>query len=82
MTVRLTADGTIELEGRCGVEDAERLQGHLLAAPESTVEWGGCEYLHSAVVQVLLIARPRLRGRPPSAFLRTHLEPLLRSSAA
>lgn len=78
MTVRLT-DGTIHLEGRCCVEDAEGLQGYLLAAPESAVEWGACERLHSAVLQVLLIARPRISGAPPSAFLRTHIEPLLRS---
>jgi hypothetical protein len=80
MTVRSTKDGTIELAGRCGVEDAESLQGHLLAVPESTVEWGSCEHLHSAVLQVLLIAKPPIRGVPSSAFLRTHIEPLLRSS--
>ncbi len=80
MTIRITQDGTIEVAGRCGVEDAEVLQGHLLAAPRSTVEWSGCEHLHSAVLQVLLIAKPRLRGVPPNAFLRTHVEPLLRSS--
>ena len=79
MTVRLTEDGTIELTGRCGVEDAEQLQGYLLAAPESTVEWGTCEHLHSGVLQVLLIARPRISGVPASAFLSTHIEPLLRS---
>jgi hypothetical protein len=80
MTVRLTEDGAIEVSGRCGVEDAESLQGYLLAAPESTVEWSACEHLHSAVLQVLLIARPHMRGAPRSAFLRTHVEPLLRSS--
>ena len=77
MTVRLTPDGTIALSDVCGVEDAEVLQGHLLAAPESTVEWSACQHLHSAVLQVLLIAGPRLRGVPASAFLRTHVKPLL-----
>jgi hypothetical protein len=80
MTVRVAGDGTIELSGHCGVADAEALQGRLLAAPGSPVEWGTCEHLHSAVLQVLLIAKPRLRGVPPSAFLRTHIEPLLRSA--
>ena len=79
MTVRLGGDGKIELRGRCGVEDAEGLQGYLLAAPESTVEWGDCEHLHSAVLQVLLIARPRISGVPADAFLSMHIEPLLRS---
>ena len=77
MTVRLTPDGTIALSDACGVEDAEVLQGHLLAVPDSTVEWSACQHLHSAVLQVLLIARPRLRGTPASDFLRTHVEPLL-----
>ncbi len=77
MTVQRSPDGTIALSGHCGVEDADVLQGHLLATPESTVEWSGCEHLHSAVLQVLLIARPPLRGVPASTFLRTHVEPLL-----
>ena len=81
MTVRLTSDGTIELTGRCGVEDAEVLQRHLLAAPRSTVEWSTCEHLHSAVVQVLLAGKPQVRGSPSNAFLRAHLAPLLQRAA-
>jgi hypothetical protein len=77
MTVRLTSDGTIELTGRCGVEDAEVLQRHLLATPRSTVEWSTCQYLHSAVLQVLLAGKPQVRGSPSNAFLRAHLVPLL-----
>jgi hypothetical protein len=80
MTVRLAKNGTIELSGRCGVEDAEALQSLLLSSPESPVEWSACEHLHSSVLQVLLIAKARMRGVPASAFLRTHVEPLLRSS--
>lgn len=80
MTVRSTADGTIELAGRCGVEDAEALQGFLLEAPRSTVEWSGCQHLHSAVLQVLLIGKPRVLGTPSNTFLRTHVAPLLRSA--
>lgn len=77
MTVMATADGTIELSGHCGVEDAEVLQRHLLAAPRSAVEWRACEQLHSAVIQVLLVAKPRIRGLPPNAFLGAHVAPLL-----
>ena len=82
MTVRLAEDGTIELSGRCGVEDAERLQAYLLAGARSPVQWSACEHLHSAVLQVLLVAKPPMRGVPPSVFLRTHVGPLLRSSPA
>jgi len=80
MTVRSTMDGTIELAGRCGVEDAEALQGFLLEAPRSAVEWSGCQQLHSAVLQVLLIGKPSVIGTPPNTFLRTHVAPLLRSA--
>ena len=76
MTVSVTTDGAIELAGRCGVEDAEALQRRLLAAPRSTVEWSTCEHLHSAVIQVLLAGKPRIRGLPSNAFLRTHIAPL------
>lgn len=78
MTVNVTTDGTIELSGRCGVEDAEALQRRLLAASRSTVEWTSCEHLHSAVIQVLLAAKPSIRGFPSNAFLRTHIAPLVR----
>ncbi len=83
MTVRVTAEGAIELAGRCGVEDAEVLQRHLLAAPRSTVEWSTCEHLHSAVIQVLLVGKPRIRGASPSnAFLRAHVVPLIQRAAS
>ena len=82
MTVRVTAEGGIELSGRCGVEDAEVLQRHLLAAPRSTVEWSFCEHLHSAVVQVLLVGKPRIRGSPSNAFLRAHIAPLVQRAAS
>ena len=81
MTVRVPAEGVIELAGRCGVEDAEVLQHHLLAAPRSTVEWSTCEHLHSAVIQVLLAAKPRIRGSPSSALLRAHIAPLVQRAA-
>jgi hypothetical protein len=81
MSVRVTAEGTIELTGRCGVEDAEALQRHLLAAPRSPVEWSACEHLHSAVIQVLLIGKPRTRGSPSNAFLVAHIAPLVQRAA-
>jgi hypothetical protein len=77
MSVRVSGPGVIELSGRCGVEDAEVLQRHLLAAPGATVEWSGCELLHSAVIQVLLIGGPRIRGEPKAAFLKDHIAPLI-----
>ncbi len=81
MTVHVTAEGVIQLSGRCGVEDAEALQRELLAAPRSTVEWSLCEQLHAAVLQVLLVGKPRIRGAPATAFLKAHVVPLLTRGA-
>jgi len=81
MTVRATSKGVIELSGRCGADDAEVLQRLLLAAPGSTVEWSGCEHLHSAVVQVLLVGGPRMQGTPTNAFLAAYVAPILGRSA-
>jgi hypothetical protein len=77
MSVQLSAAGVIVRAGRCGVEDAEVLQRHLLAAPGSTVEWTACELLHASVMQVLLVGGPRVQGEPNAEFLRTHIAPLL-----
>lgn len=78
MTVSLKSQGVIELRGRCGADDAEVLQQHLLAMPgDATVEWSDCEYLHSAVVQVLLASQLLVRGAPKSEFLATHIAPIL-----
>ncbi|HWH46707.1 MAG TPA: hypothetical protein VN664_02815 [Burkholderiales bacterium] len=80
MTVRLSADGTIELDGICSIEDAETLQQHLLAAPRAAVDWRSCEQAHTAVIQVLMASRRTLRGPPAGNFLRTHLDPQLKSA--
>jgi hypothetical protein len=81
MTVRANRMGVIALSGRCGAEEAEVLQQHLLAVPESTVEWTDCEHLHTAVLQVLLAGGARMRGTPKNTFLATHVAPILKSSA-
>ena len=81
MSVHLNSQGVIELSGRCGADDAEVLQQHLLAMPGATVKWSACEHLHSAVVQVLLVEAPRMRGVPKNEFLTTHIAPILGRSA-
>jgi hypothetical protein len=77
MTVRLAVDGTIELEGACPSEDAEPLLRLLLASPGATVDWQFCKEAHTAVVQVLAVAQPRLRGPPRGDFLREVVAPAL-----
>ena len=80
MSVQLSAAGVIELQGMCLSEDAEVLLQHLLAVPAAVVDWHACESAHTAVIQVLLLAKPTLRGVPTGAALRDWVHPLLLSS--
>lgn len=77
MTIAVASDGTIELHGPCPVEDAETLIQHLLATPNTAVDWSACEWAHTAVIQVLLAARIAPTGTPKGAFLAAHLGPVL-----
>lgn len=76
MTVRV-ADGAILLEGECPVDEAEALLEALLADPRAPVDWSACRDLHTAVLQVLLAARPTMRGLPADPFLRRWAAPAL-----
>jgi hypothetical protein len=77
MTVQVTAGGEVLLEGICPSEDAETLLRHLSANPAATVDWRACESAHTALIQVLMAAKPKLRGPPAGQALRDWVEPLL-----
>lgn len=77
MSVEVEVDGTIALKGICPSEDAEALLQHLLASSDALVDWRACEAAHTAVIQVLLAAKPKLRGPPLGAFLKERVEPLI-----
>ena len=62
MSVRRDESGTIVLEGKCAVEDAEPLLQLLQATKAGRCDWTRCSYLHTAVVQVILAAGPALIG--------------------
>jgi hypothetical protein len=62
MSVTRSDNGTIVLAGSCGVEEAEPLLQMLVATPEASVDWGLCTHLHTAVIQVVLAAKPKLTG--------------------
>lgn len=79
MTVRRSGPGRISLEGACPVEEAETLLSLLLAEPSSVVDLSGCTRLHTALVQVLLAARPETSGPCRDPFVSRWVEPLLAS---
>jgi hypothetical protein len=79
MTVRVTTEGIIALEGTCVLEDAESLHQYLLGSPEAIVDWRECDQAHSAVIQILMAFGNELRGPPRGEFLKTRIDPAVRS---
>jgi hypothetical protein len=77
MTIRLTVQGEIALEGTCPSEDAEILLRHLTATPAAQVDLRACELAHAAVIQVLMAANAKLLGPPASGVLRDWVYPIL-----
>ena len=64
MSVRREDDGTtIVLDGHCPVEEAEPLLQFLQASPAACLDWRQCTHLHTAVLQVILAARPQLTAK-------------------
>ena len=82
MTVRVADDGAVMLEGNCLAEDAETIARMLLLDPAASVDWRRCEHAHTAIVQVLLTARPAMLGPTRSFFLRNWVAPMLPEAPA
>jgi hypothetical protein len=74
VSVSRRSDGTIVLDGRCQVEDAEPLLQLLQATPGAPFDWTQCNHLHTAVLQVILAAQPRLSGQCGDAWVREWVE--------
>lgn len=69
MTVRERGQNVIVLEGECPVEAAEGLLERLQQMPGAVVDWTACTRLHTALVQIVLAARPPLVGPCGDAFV-------------
>ena len=77
MSVRRREDGVIVLEGACPVEDAEPLLQLLQDTPGSACDWTGCNQLHTAVAQVLLMAGPSMSGPCGDPWFEQWMAPVL-----
>jgi hypothetical protein len=77
MSVSLSSNGTIVLEGDCGNEEAEILLQLLVSAPGATVDWRLCTAADSAVIQILLAASPPMQGPPAGSDLARWVSPAL-----
>lgn len=77
MSVSLDDDGVIRLVGACAMEEAESLARLAVDHADAAIDWSGCELAHTAVIQVLLAAGPRVTGTPAGPFLARHICPLV-----
>jgi hypothetical protein len=76
--MKVLRDGdVIYLSTHCRVEDAEALAALLQPLEGVTVDVSGCDSLHAAIVQVLLVFGASVRGAPVDPFLRDRLVPAL-----
>ena len=76
MTVHASGQDVL-LSGDCSAEDAEQLLGLLIGNPGATIDLTDCGGLHTAVVQVLLAARPAVRGVPADPLVADWIVPQL-----
>ncbi|HEY1256108.1 MAG TPA: hypothetical protein VGF01_15135 [Terracidiphilus sp.] len=60
------------------VEEAEALLEALQKKPTAKVDLAACTHLHTANLQVLMVARPSIDYWPQDAELRTWLEAVLK----
>lgn len=66
--------GKVLLTGACVVEEAEALNAMLQSHPDWPVDASECEYLHTAVLQVLMSQQPKWLGLPKPPHLRRAME--------
>ncbi|MFP5516205.1 MAG: hypothetical protein ACLGJC_24380 [Alphaproteobacteria bacterium] len=76
MPVRFDSD-LARFENACTAEDALPLAEWLETAAAPRVDLSACTELHTALLQLLLAARPALAAAPADAFLARWIGPLL-----
>lgn len=64
----------VVLTGACVVEEAETLNEILQTHAEWPIDAGECEYLHTAVLQVLMSQQPKWLSLPKPPHLRRVME--------
>jgi hypothetical protein len=78
MTVTIDRQAaTAALQGDCPAEDAEPLAAALEPGGIDTVDLARCGQIHAAVVQALLMFRPKMCGDALDPFVRSLLQPAL-----
>ena len=73
----LLAKSTARLTGTVTVEEVETLAGWIRENRSATVSLDGCEHLHAAALQLLLVSEIKISRPPRDPFLATWVHPLL-----
>lgn len=60
---------TAVFEGTCSLEETEKLLEWLEANPKGNLNLKKCEHFHSAILQVLLVFRPRISELPDDPYI-------------
>lgn len=58
----------IKLEGVVSIEEVDQLMELLRASPAPPLDLSGCEHLHTAALQLLLMLKPEIAARPAGNF--------------
>jgi hypothetical protein len=70
----------VRIDGVCGVEEAMPLLEFLQSHGDARIDMRTCTHLHSAALQVLMVAANRVVVPPEEEFLARWLIPMLGSS--
>lgn len=68
MAIKYT-DDVARLEGKCTLHEAEALCEWLRKTSKAKLDLSGCEHLHTAVLQVILVAKTEIIAAPQDAWL-------------
>ena len=71
MPVRFTKNGDnllLILEGVIGAEDTDEVVGVIKENPDLLVDLSECDHLHTAVLQALMVLRPKISAMPADSF--------------
>ncbi len=73
-------DNLVKFDEVCAVEDAMPLVEHLRGHPLTEIDLSTCSYMHTALLQLLLLTKPAIVAAPADPFLVRWVVPLLTQS--
>ena len=66
-------DAVVKFEGHCRLEEASALFEWLEQTPAAKIDLTDCERIHTAILQILMVAKPELLASPANPFLKQWL---------